>query len=153
MYVSTCVLSLPLLSSFSLADSDCIQCIFRFCPWELPLCPPVSCHGQFPLSVPPWELPTWRVNEQIFPCWNTFPLPFIFLLQCNNLESLSAVPGDIFCFAAYSLSADVSSAKNRCHISCEKRVFRVWDLHELNKWIGEHANCSFHTCFSLILYA
>lgn len=38
-------------------------------------------------------------------------------------------------------------AQTTCHISCEKRVFRVRDLHELNKWIGEQANCFVYTYF------
>ncbi len=43
--------------------------------------------------------------------------------------------------------------QTRCHISCKKRVFRVGDLHELNKWIGEQANCFVYTYFRwYILY-
>lgn len=37
--------------------------------------------------------------------------------------------------------------QTRCHISCEKRVFRLRDLHELNNWMGEQANCFVYTYF------
>lgn len=137
-------------SCLSLADSGHIRYVFRFCPWELPLRPPVHASpAMYPLSVPQWEIPTWRENQQMVPCWNTFPLPFILLSYYNNLESLPTVPEDSLCGLQPVCGSFL--VLTTCHISCEKQVCRVWDLHELNEWIGEHiANCFVYTYFSLI---
>lgn len=99
--VCVCVFSLPLLPVCHWLISVASNPSSGFCPWELPLRPPVQASpAMYPLSVPQRELPTWRANQQMVPCWNTFPLPFILLSYCNNLESLPAVPEDIFCFEA-----------------------------------------------------
>lgn len=147
MYVSIRVSSPSHCYCLSFTDSYCIQRIFSFCPWELPLCLPVRASpAMYPLSVPQWELPTWRANQQMVPCWNTFPLPFILLSYCNNLESL---PLSLKTYSALRPTACRCKfpVQTRCNISCEERVFRVWDLHELNKWIGKQGNCFVYTYF------
>lgn len=121
-------------SCLSLTDSDCVRRVFRFCPWELPLCLPVrSSPAMYPLSVPQWELPTWRANQQMVPCWNIFPLPFILLSYCNNLESLPAVPEDLLCFEAYSLSAEVSCANTMSYFLWKTSV-RFAGIKQMDWW-------------------
>lgn len=125
---------------------------FFICPWELPLClcvhvPP----AMQPASVPQRELWTHRVTQQMVPWWNTFPLPFILLLSCNNLELLEAY----FAWrpSAYPWKFYVQTG---CRVCCNfLRMPSVWNKEiciNYTNWFVQKVIVLFTHCLLVMLF-
>lgn len=97
------------------------------------------------------------LHEEQISRW--FPAGIHFLCHSYFYRTVITLNHSLPSLKTYSALSPPASLRKflvqtRCHISCEKRVFRVWDLHELNKWIGEQGNCFVYTYFrGFIVYA